>query len=230
VLIPQFAQTVLMYNATWAGLILSPGGIVVIILIPIVGRLMTKIPTRYIIASGFTIMGFALIYSSTLVPNLDFKTLVFMRTFQTAGLAFLFVPISTVAYMTLPRELNGDGSALFAMFRNVFGSIGISLSTAEVTQRTQIHQSYLAQWATPFNQPFQALVAQYEQALRAMGRAGAAVHDAAVGRVYQVFRVQAAVLGYSDVFFYSAMVAFAVVPFCFLLSAKTAGMQAGGGH
>jgi DHA2 family multidrug resistance protein len=116
------------------------------------------------------------------------------------------------------------------MFRNVFGSIGISLSTAEITQRSQVHQSYLSQWATPFNQPFQALVAKYEQALQAMGRAGAAVHDVAVGRVYQVFRTQAAVLGYSDVFFYCAIVAFAVVPFCFLLSPKTAGMRAGGGH
>ena len=230
VLIPQFAQTVLMYTATWAGLILSPGGIVVILLIPIVGRLMTKVQTRYIIAAGFTIMGCALIYSSTLAPNVDFKTMVFMRTFQTGGLAFLFVPISTVAYLTLPRELNGDGAALFAMFRNLFGSIGISLSTAEVTQRSQVHQSYLSQWASPFHQPYQALVAQYEQALRAMGRASAVVHDIAVGRVYQVFRTQAAVLGYADVFFYCAIIAFAVVPFCFLLSPKTGGMRAGGGH
>lgn len=230
VLIPQFAQSVLMYTATWAGLILSPGGVGVILLIPIVGRLMTKIQTRYLIAAGFTIMGFALIYSSTLVPGVDFKTLVFMRTFQTAGLAFLFVPISTVTYITLPRELNGDGAALFAMFRNVFGSIGISLSTALVTERSQVHQSYLSQWTTPFNQPFQALIARYEQTLRALGRAGAAVHDAAVGRVYQVFRTQAAVLGYADVFFYCAILAFMIVPFCFLLSPKTGGMRAGGGH
>jgi MFS transporter, DHA2 family, multidrug resistance protein len=230
VLIPQFAQTVLLYTATWAGLILSPGGVAVIILIPMVGRLMTKVPIRYIIATGFTIMGFALIYSSTLAPNMDFKTLVFMRTFQTTGLAFLFVPISTVAYMTLPRELNGDGAALFAMFRNVFGSIGISLSTAQVTERSQVHQGYLSQWASPFHQPYQALVAQYEQTLRSMGRAGASVHDAAVGRVYQVYRTQASILGYSDVFFYCAIIAFAVVPFCFLLSAKTGGARAGGGH
>ena len=50
------------------------------------------------------------------------------------------------------------------------------------------------------------------------------------GRVYQVFRTQAAVLAYADVFFYCAIVAFAVVPFCFLLSPKTGGMRAGGGH
>lgn len=230
VLIPQFAQTVLMYNATWAGLILSPGGIAVILLIPFVGRLMAKVQIRFLIAFGFTVIGFALVYSSTLVPDIDFKTLVFMRTFQTAGLAFLFVPISTIAYMTLPRELNGDGAALFAMFRNIFGSVGIALATSQVTQRSQVHQSYLSQWLTPLNQPYQALVAQYEQALRAMGRVGAAAHDQAVGRVYQVFRTQAAILGYRDVFFDCAIVAFLIVPLCFLLSPKTGGMRAGGGH
>ncbi len=115
------------------------------------------------------------------------------------------MPVSTVAYLTLPRELNGDGAALFSMFRNVFGSIGISMSTAQITQRSQVHQTYLSQWATPFHQPFQALIATYEQALRAMGRVGSAAHDIAVGRVYQVFRTQIAVLAYSDVFYYCAI-------------------------
>jgi DHA2 family multidrug resistance protein len=229
VIIPQFAQQTLNYTATWAGLVLSPGGIAVIVLIPIVGRLMTVLQTRYVIALGFTIMGFALMFSSGLAPNVDFRTLVMMRTFQTAALAFLFVPISTVAYLTLPRELNGDGAALFAMFRNVFGSIGISLSTAEITQRSQIHQTYLSQWASPFHQPYQALIATYEQTLRAMGRAGAAVQDVAIGRIYQMFRIQATVLAYSDVFYYCAIVAFVMVPFCFLLSPKTGG-GAGGAH
>jgi DHA2 family multidrug resistance protein len=229
VIIPQFAQQNLNYTATWAGLVLSPGGVAVIILIPLVGRLMTVLQTRYVIALGFTIMGGALMFSSTITPNIDFRTLVLMRTAQTAGLAFLFVPISTVAYLTLPRNLRGDGAALFSMFRNVFGSIGISLATAQVTQRSQVHQTYLSQWASPFHQPFQALIATYEQTLRSMGRAGAAVHDVAVGRVYQVFRAQVSVLAYADIFYYSAIVAFIVVPFCFLLSSKTGGGGAPGG-
>jgi len=230
VVIPQFAQQTLNYTATWAGLVLSPGGIAVIVLIPLVGRLMAVLQTRYIIALGFLIMGISLIFSSGLAPNIDFRTLMMMRMFQTAALAFLFVPISTIAYLTLPRELNGDGAALFAMFRNVFGSIGISLSTAQITQRSQVHQTYLSQWASPFHQPFQALIATYEQALRAMGRAGATVHDVAVGQVYQAYRLQATVLAYSDVFYYCAIVAFLMVPFCFLLSAKTGGGRPGGTH
>jgi MFS transporter, DHA2 family, multidrug resistance protein len=230
VIIPVFAQQILGYTATWSGLILSPGGVVVIVLIPFVGMLMKVVQTRIVIAIGFFVMGCALTYSSGLAPNIDFKTLVLMRSCQSAALAFLFVPISTVVYLTLPRGLRGDGAALFSMFRNVFGSIGISASTALVDQRSQVQQSYLSQWLSPFHQPYNALVAKYEQSLIAMGRTGETVHSVAVGRVYQDFIRQVAVLAYSDVFFLLAVVAFMVVPFCFLLSGKTATGSPGAAH
>ncbi len=223
VVIPQFAQTVIHYTATWSGLILSPGGLAVIVLIPIVGVLMRFVQTRLIIAAGFFIMGSAFFYSSRLTQTIDFTTLVSMRAAQTMGLAFLFVPISTIAYITLPRRLNGDATALYSMFRNVFGSIGISIATALITERTQTHQAQLSKWASSFHQPFNELVANYERALVAMGHAASAAHDVAVGRAYQVFRTQAEILGYSDVFFYTGIVAFCVVPFCFFLTKKKAG-------
>ncbi|MGH6801414.1 MAG: DHA2 family efflux MFS transporter permease subunit, partial [Methylocella sp.] len=143
VIIPLFAQSIIGYNATWAGLLLSPGGIAVILLIPVIVQLMRVVQTRFIIAAGFFIMGCAFVYSSKLAVDIDFKTLVIMRSAQTAALAFLFVPIATITFATLPRELNGDATALFAVFRNVFGSIGVSVATAMITERTQVHQSYL---------------------------------------------------------------------------------------
>ncbi|MGH6834915.1 MAG: DHA2 family efflux MFS transporter permease subunit [Methylocella sp.] len=226
VVIPLFAQTILGYTAIWAGLVLSPGAIGVILLIPIIALLMRVVQTRFIVAAGFFFMGCAFFYSSRLALNIDFETLVIMRTAQTAVLAFLFVPISTIAYATLPRELNGDATALFVMLRNVGGSIGISVATAMVTERTQVHQSYLARWASPFHQPFNELIAHSEHTLTAMGRAGSAVHNMAVGQAYQAFRTQAAVLAYSDVFLLAGVVAFAVVPVCFFLSPKKGGAGA----
>ncbi|MCI0600464.1 MAG: DHA2 family efflux MFS transporter permease subunit [Beijerinckiaceae bacterium] len=225
VVTPLFTQSIIGYTATWSGLVLSPGGIVVILLIPIVGQLMRVIQTRFIIAAGFFIMGCAFVYSSRLAINIDFKTLVIMRSAQTAGLAFLFVPISTIAYATLRRELTGDATALFTMFRNVGGSVGISVATAMVTERSQVHQSYLSRWASPFHQPFNAMFARSESALETMGRTASAAHDIAVGKAYQAFREQAAVLAYSDVYMLAAVVAFAVIPFCFFLS----GQKGGGG-
>jgi DHA2 family multidrug resistance protein len=226
VVTPLFTQSILGYNATWSGLILSPGGIAVILLIPIIGQLMRVIQTRFIVAAGFFVMGCAFVYSSGLAVNIDFKTLIIMRSAQTAALAFLFVPISTIAYATLPRELNGDATALFTMFRNIGGSIGVSVATAMITERTQVHQSYLARWASPFHQPFNELIARSERTLTAMGRAAGATHDMAVGNAYQDFIVQAAVLAYSDVYRLAGVVAFAVVPFCFFLSGKKGGFGA----
>ena len=220
VLIPQFAQQVLGYTATLSGYILSPGGIVVVMLIPFVGQLMKRVQARYLIAFGFFTMGCALIYSSRLVPTIDYTTLVTMRAAQTAALAFLFVPISQIAYLTLPQHLRSDGAALYSMFRNVAGSVGISVSTALVTQRQQTNQAQLSKWMTPLNQPFNTLVQNTEAGLRSLGHAAAGLQDAAIGRIYQTFLKQATILGYANVFYYFALVAFCVVPLCFILSPK----------
>jgi DHA2 family multidrug resistance protein len=229
VLVPNLAQQVLGYTALDSGFILSPGGVAVIVLIPIVTVAMKFVQTRYIIMFGFAFMGCALYYSSWIAPNIDFRTLVIMRTLQTAALAFLFVPISTVAYLTLPDKYRSDGSALFSMFRNVFGSIGISLSTAAVTERTQADQAHLSSFMTPLRQGYNVLIQETEHTLRSLGRAASAVHQEAVAHTYQTYLKQAQVLAYSNVYQYTALVAFLVVPLCLLISAKTA-QGGGGGH
>jgi DHA2 family multidrug resistance protein len=233
VLIPQFAQQVIGYTATLAGLILSPGGVVIILLIPIITRVLPLFPTKWLITTGFTVMGFALVFSAHLVPNMTFFNMAMIRASQTFGLAFMFVPISTIAYSSLPRELNGDAAALYTMFRNVSGSIGISVATALITTRTQVRTAYLSRWLTPFNEPYTHLLQQDQAALLSMGHAPDTTQATAVGLVYQTLRTQASVLAYSDVFWYCAIASFMVVPFTFLLSnykpAKGA-PRGGGGH
>jgi len=229
VIIPQFAQNVLGYPALQSGLILSPGGVVVIILIPIVGQLMKVVQTRYIVMFCFALMGTALMYSSKLSPDIDFRTLVLMRSLQTAALGFLFVPISTIAYLTLPQKYRSDGAALFSMFRNVFGSLGISLSTAAVTERTQSDQAHLSGFMTPLRQGYNTLIQESEHTLRSLGRAASVVHQQAIAHTYQTYMKQAQILAYGNVFQYTAVIAFLVVPLCFLISAKTA-QGGGGGH
>lgn len=218
ILIPQFAQQVLGYTATYAGLILSPGGFVIILLIPFVTRLLPHVPTRYLIATGFFLIGCSMLYSSILVPTMDFKHLALLRMTQTVGLAFLFVPISTIAYSSLPRELNGDAAAIYTMFRNVFGSIGISTATALVTNQQQMRRTYLSQWTSPLHQPFNELLQHTQQTLIATGHPAATARDTALGLVYRTFGQQAAVLAYTDVFRLCAVAAFCIVPVTFLFS------------
>ena len=226
VLIPQFAQQVLGYTAWLAGLILSPGGIAVIVLIPIVALLSKFVPSRYIIMAGFAMMGLSFMYSSRLVPDINFDTLMYMRAAQTAGLAFLFAPISTIAFSTLRREQSGDAAALNTMFRNVFGSIGISMGTAMVQQSTQARSSYLSAWMTPLYPPFTALRDEYERTLMSLGRAAGMAQQQATGEIYQVFHQQSEVLAYHDVYLIFAAAAFCVVPFGLLLRSQTGGAAA----
>jgi MFS transporter, DHA2 family, multidrug resistance protein len=218
VLMPQFAQTTIGYNATWAGLVLAPGGVAVILLIPPVGRLMKVVQLRFVIAAGFAIMMISLWYSNQIVPSIDFHTLASMRCLQTAGLGFLFVPISIMAYYSLPKSLSADAAALFVMFRNVSGSVGISAATAMVTERAQARQAHLSTWLTPFNQSFNALVQQNEQALRSLGRAASVLHDEAVAYTFQMLEHQSAVLAYADTFIYFSVLAALMVPLAMFLS------------
>ncbi|HUA80257.1 MAG TPA: DHA2 family efflux MFS transporter permease subunit, partial [Dyella sp.] len=218
VLMPQFAQTTIGYTATWAGFVLAPGGLVIIMLIPPVGRLMKVVQLRYLIAVGFAVMMLAMCYSNRLVPNIDFHTLTAMRSAQAAGLGFLFVPISIMAYHSLPRSLGADASALFVMFRNVSGSVGISAASAMVSERTQARQAHLSTWLTPFNQPFNAMIARNEATLRSLGHSASTLHETALGYAFQTLRQQSAVLAYADTFIYFAVLAAAMIPLALFLS------------
>src|SRR5205807_328745 len=98
VLLPQYLQTVMGYTAQRAGEVLSPGGLVVIALLPLVGRLMKRLDARWLVAFGFASTAAALYHMTEIHPGISFRTAVGMRMFQSVGLAFLFVPITTLAY------------------------------------------------------------------------------------------------------------------------------------
>lgn len=229
VLIPQFAQQQLGYTATLAGLVLAPGAIVLTMLIPIAGKILNLVPAKYVIAAGGLLLSLALILSMNLVPGLDFWHLVEYRAAQTAALALLFVPISTIAYATVPRELNGDATALFSMARNVFGGIGISVSTALVTEHLQIRQSFVVEHLSPASQPYVDLLQHTQQALIDAGQSAAQAVQMAPGQINQMLQGQVAVLAYNDVFLITAGLAFLMVPAALMLSGiKT--KSGGGAH
>ena len=218
VIVPQLAQQQLGYTAEWAGFVLSPGAVVIAFIIPVVGLLSTKVETRFMVAFGFAVLGSGLTYSYYLSPQISFWALAEIRIAQSVGIALLFVPINAAAFLTIPKEDNGDASALFVMFRNVAGSIGISLSTAMVTERTQVRMAHLSSNLTPFDQGYLNLLNRYTESLVQLGVAQAELSSTASGLVYQQLRSQAAILGNADVFLGCAILAFLAVPLAFLLS------------
>lgn len=218
ILIPQFAQEQLGYNATWAGLVLAPGAVVLVMLIPVAGKVMNSVPAKYVIAAGGLALGGSMLYSMNLVPDMDFKHLAELRAAQTAALALLFVPISTIAYATLPKEENGDAAALFSMARNVFGGIGISVSTALVNDHLQSRQARIIEHLAPVSQPYNDLIQQVQQALIGSGQSMAQALQAAPGKVFEMLQLQSAILAYNDIFLISACLSFVMIPAALLMS------------
>jgi MFS transporter, DHA2 family, multidrug resistance protein len=227
VIIPQFAQTQLSYTATWAGLALAPGALVLIALIPVVGPIMKVVPVKYVIAAGGLALSGALFFSDNLVPNLDFFHLWVFRSAQTAALALLFVPISTAAYITLPEDEHGDGAALFTMSRNVVGGIGISVSTALITNHEQIRQQYLGEHLDPTNQPYNVLLQNLHGAAMSLGHAAQMAKQMAPGEVFQMLQTQSAVLAYNDTFIITGVLALLLVPIGLFMSAGKAKAKSG---
>ncbi len=222
VIIPQFAQQQLGYTSTLAGLVLAPGAVVLMILIPLIGRVMKVIPPKFVIAAGGLVLGGSLFYSMDLVPQEDFFHMVVLRAAQTSGLSFLFVPISTVAYVTLSHEKQGDAAALFSMSRNIFGSIGISASTAIITERSQVHQSFLVAHLQGGGN-YQQLLRQVATAMEMFGMPMAKALKSAPNNIYQTLQTQEAVLAYNDVFFYTGLLALVLIPTALLMSGKSGG-------
>jgi DHA2 family multidrug resistance protein len=217
VVIPQFAQTQLGYTATDAGLVLAPGAVLLIILIPLVGRLLKLVPIKYVIAAGGLVLSLALLFSTNLIPNIDFDDLVLFRAAQSGALALLFVPISSIAYTTVPKRLEGDATALFSMARNVIGGIGISVSTAMVTDHLQTRQNHLVEYLTPVYQPYNVLIQHIEQALVDVGQSMGQAVQAAPGEVFQMLKLQSAVLAYNDIFLITAGMALLMIPIALLM-------------
>ena len=155
VLLPQYAQLLLGYSAEQAGEVLSPGGVVVILLLPPVGRLVSRVDARWLIAFGFAAMSAARFHMAfRLNPAVDYPTAALLRIYQMLGLAFLFVPINTLAYQGVPQNRNGSVSGILNLSRNMGGDIGIALVTTLLARRSQLHQARLVEHLYPENPAF----------------------------------------------------------------------------
>ncbi len=221
VLIPQYLQLVMGYSATQAGLAISPGGLLVMVLLPFVGIMLSKIEARWLIGVGLAITSLALIHMTNFDVYMDFKYAVFARCFQAAGLAFLFVPINTAAYAFVPPTKNNAASGLINLARNVGGSLGISLVTTILSRRAQFHQSRLTERATALNPDFNTAINSASHVFRS-GNAG----DSPYALIMRTIEQQAQNLSYIDCFWLMGLAFGALLPLVFFMRKTQPGRAA----
>ncbi|NMB98915.1 MAG: DHA2 family efflux MFS transporter permease subunit, partial [Thermoanaerobaculaceae bacterium] len=154
VMLPLFCQHLLNYTATWAGLVISPGGFASLLAMAVVGNLVGRIDTRFLVMTGIIFNVISLYILTFINLSSNFHFLMMSRLMQGFGLGLLFVPITVSAYTRIPKHLMGQATGLFNLMRNEGGSVGIAISTTVLSQRSQFHQSRLIENMTQYSQEF----------------------------------------------------------------------------
>jgi MFS transporter, DHA2 family, multidrug resistance protein len=216
-ILPLYMQSLLGYTATDAGMALSPGGFAIMLLMPVIGRLVTRVDVRYMIALGLAISAASLFAMTRFTLEIDFWTIATYRIVQAAGLAFLFIPINAAAYASVPPDKNAAASSFINLSRNIGGSIGISVLTTVLSQRSQYHQNMLVESITPYSAPYLDTVHNLQAMMMRHGGTAAEALERAQGLVSQSVLQQAQLLGYLDDFLLLAVVFAALIPFVFLM-------------
>lgn len=229
VLLPQFTQTMMGYSAQLAGMALSPGGFTIILLMPLVGNMISRVDARYMLAFGFSVLSLSLFYMAHhLYTGLDFTSVVKLRVYQSCGLAFLFVPINTLAFVGIAPEKNNAVSGIVNLSRNMGGDIGIALVTTLLARRSQIHQANLSVYADPFHQAYDARVRGVAAALQGRGVPQAESAHKAMATLYRMLQQQAYSLAYIDVLWLMGVGTLCMLPLLLLLRKNRPGKVAMG--
>ena len=216
-ILPQLLQTSFPYTAELSGLAVMPGGLAMLVMMPIAGMVVGLMQPKYWIAIGMSAIALSMWYSTNLVPDASFGYFAMIRIFQVIGLPFLFIPVNTIAYDGLAANKSSEGSALINVARNLGGSVGVSLANTELLQRSQFHQSRLVENTIPSSPVFQSTVNQMTQYFTHQGAPPTEAQAHAYGYIGQVISGQASLLAYIDVFYTWAIFAAVLVPIILLL-------------
>jgi DHA2 family multidrug resistance protein len=204
VLMPQLLQTLMGYTAQRAGMVLSAAALVVLILLPMVGKLTTRFQARHIMAFGWMMLSAGMYISCKQVDLLmSFRAATLLRVWQYAPIAFLFVPLTLAGYVGLPAEKTNAAAGLMNFMRNIGQSVGTSAVTTLIARRSQYHQSVLAEYTASGR--FQASITALAMRLTHAGLSMHAAQQQALGRLYAMVQAQAAVLSYVDAYWLLAV-------------------------
>ena len=224
VLMPQLLQTLMGYTAQKAGMVLSAGALVVLVVLPLVGKLTNRFQARYLLAFGWITLAASMYISCKRIDLLmSFRAATFLRVWQYIPVAFLFVPLTLAGYVGLPAGKTNAAAGLMNFMRNIGQSVGTSTVTTLIARRSQYHQSVLAGYtaSTRFHDATTAL------AMR-LTTAGLSVHAAqqqALARMYALVQSQAAVLSYVEVYWLLAMASTVMFVGSFLLKGNEPGKR-----
>jgi DHA2 family multidrug resistance protein len=228
--LPRLVQEDFGYTATWAGLVLAPGGLVTMVMFMVVGRLSAKIQAKYLIVVGAVFAAIAMAVLVNVYGDLSFWFFAKTRIWLGIGLPLIYTPITAASYVGVPPGKTDQASALLNAARNTGGSIGISLVSNALWDREQFHQNMLVGQIVPSSIPYQDTLHQVTNYFVAQGSSLIQAHQQAMQWIGQQVQTQASFLGYMDAFWMLMLISLAMVPLALTLRKVKLGGLAPMGH
>ncbi|MBV8817794.1 MAG: DHA2 family efflux MFS transporter permease subunit [Acidobacteriaceae bacterium] len=228
ILIPEFLQSSLGYTAERAGMALSPAGMVLVFMMPVAGLLVsTKVDPRLLISIGFLGTAFSL-YRMTIVNlQIDFQTIVLLRMAQVVFMPLIFIPISTLNYIGVPKEKNNQVSGMSNFARNLGGSIGTSLLGVFLARQNQMHQVAFAAHTSHGDRNFENFLNSMKRAFLAQGFDSVTAAQKALAAAYGTVQAQATALSFKNSFWVMSIVVACLSPLPFIMRRPKPGEQKG---
>jgi DHA2 family multidrug resistance protein len=211
-------QTLLGYTAELAGLVISPGALMILLMMPVVGFLVGKVDPRYLICYGFVMLSISMLVMHTFSLGSSFTYIMWVRVLQASGLAFLFIPINTISYVGVPREQSNDVAGLTNLARNIGGSTGTALVATMLTRRQAAHEANMVRNLTPGNEAFRnqvnSLKGFFSGGNGASGFGGKASGNVQTAQafLYNQLHRQSAMLAYMDIIAIFAVFCACMIP------------------
>jgi DHA2 family multidrug resistance protein len=228
--LPQLTQQNFGYTATWAGLVLSPGGVVTMVMMFVTGRLVGKIQPKYLIVAGAVIIALSLYALTNVYGDLGFWFLARSRMLFGVGVPLIFVSVTTASYHGIPPDKTDQASALINAARNTGGSIGISIAANVLAHREQFHQSRLVESVIPSSVQYQDTLHQVTSYFVGQGSSLLQAQQQAIQWIGQQVQMQASFLAYMDAFWVLMLIALSMVPLALALRKVKLGGAAPMGH
>ncbi|WP_390956419.1 DHA2 family efflux MFS transporter permease subunit [Pseudomonas moorei] len=207
-LMTPYLQTLMGYPVLTAGMVMGPRGLGTMLTMFLAGRLLGKVDTRLLLLTGLGLSALSMWLMTGWTPNVSIQTIIVVGFIQGTSLGMLFVPLTTVAFATLPVNLRAEGTGLYSLSRNVGSSVGISIVTVLLAQNIQVNHAEIGAYVTPFNRAFDAwAIKSYLDPMVASGRA---TLDAMI-------TVQASWVAYLDDFKLLMLLSLAVMPLLLII-------------
>jgi MFS transporter, DHA2 family, multidrug resistance protein len=219
-ILPQFTQDLLGYPAFEAGLILAPRAMMLLVCMPVVGRLYNHVDARILVLFGILVTCWSYYDLARLSLQSGFWNLVPTLLIMGIGMPFMFVTLSTLSLSTIARTDMTDASSIYTLARRIGGNIGYALVATLVARGQQIHRVQLATHLTPYNPNLADFQRQAADLLARAGLDPAMLAHAKQALLNGVVNRQATMMAYNDVSWILGLMFLATIPFALLLPGR----------